>query len=223
MQLSDIGIKQALFSQEIIIKDFDENRLQPASYDVLLGFEFMIFNRHQIEVIDPKKPFHQSMTTIKLESEDDYFVLHPGEFALGVTWDFFGVGANYACQIVGKSSLARYGLIVHTTAGFVDPGNALNATLEFYNTNSLPIKLYPKMKIAQIIFYKLLSPAQKLYGHQDLNSKYYGSTTVEASQMYRNFVKNNKLPNLKMIENSSTQTEQNPKIELKESNLNLPS
>ncbi len=189
MYLSDIDIKQALQLGDIVIKDFDERRLQPASYDILLGFDFMVFKRHEMSVIDPKHPAEDYMAKIRLKSEKDFFILHPNEFALAVTHDYFGVGPKYCCNIMGKSSLARLGLIIHTTAGFVDPGNELNATLELYNTNSMPIKLYPKMKIAQIAFCSLKTPAQKPYGHADLGSKYYKNTTVEASKMSRNFVK----------------------------------
>ncbi len=187
MQLSDIDIKQAIESGDVTIENFDENRLQPASYDVLLGYEFMLFTSHKLECIDPKKPIHEYMEKVTLTNTDDYFVIHPGQFILGVTLEQFGANEKYACQIMGKSSLARYGLIVHTTAGFIDPGNILNATLEFVNTNTVPIRLYPEMKIAQIAFYQLKTPAEKGYGHSSLNSKYLGSRTVQASNMHQNF------------------------------------
>lgn len=189
MYLSDIDIKKALQDGDIIIHDFDESRLQPASYDVLLGFEFLVFKRHKYPNIDPKHPAEDYMTKVVLSSEDDFFTLHPNEFALAVTYDYFGVGNKYCCNIMGKSSLARLGLIIHTTAGFVDPGNELNATLELYNTNSMPIKLYPKMKIAQIAFCMLKTPSKKVYGDPKLGSKYYKNTQVQASQMFRNFSK----------------------------------
>ncbi|MEX0895572.1 MAG: dCTP deaminase [Patescibacteria group bacterium] len=187
MYLSDTDIKKALAAQEITIRDFDESRLQPASYDVLLGFEFMVFKRHQQAVIDPKEPASKYMEKITLKSEAEFFILHPNEFALAVTDDYFGVGAKYCCNIMGKSSLARLGLIIHTTAGFVDPGNELNATLELFNTNSMPIKLYPKMKIAQIAFCSLTSPAARPYGHKSLGSKYFKDSGVAASKMAENF------------------------------------
>jgi dCTP deaminase len=187
MYLSDIDIKNALKSGDITIRDFDESRLQPASYDILLGFEFLVFKRHKAAFIDPKKPSAEYMTKTILENEDDFFVLHPNEFALAVTHDYFGVGNKYCCNIMGKSSLARLGLIIHTTAGFVDPGNELQATLELYNTNCMPIKLYPKMKIAQIAFCQLKTPAEKIYGDPTLGSKYYKNIGVEASKMFKNF------------------------------------
>lgn len=186
MFLSDIDILNALEKKEITIKDFDPKRLQPASYDVLLGSEFMLFDKHALDVIDPLQPLDKYMRKITIPKGGS-FVLHPGEFALTVTQDYFGVGNKYCCHIMGKSSLARMGLIIHTTAGFVDPGNELNATLELFNTNSLPIKLYPGMKIAQIAFCLLQTPAQKTYGDPSLNSKYYKSHHVESSQMWKNF------------------------------------
>lgn len=186
MFLSDRDIQTALANHEITIQDFDLQRLQPASYDVLLGNHFMLFDKHKMNVIDPREPIDPYMRQIEV-SDEEGFVLHPGEFALAVTRDYFGVGPKYCCHIMGKSSLARLGLIIHTTAGFVDPGNELNATLELFNTNSLPVKLYPGMKIAQIAFCELKTPAEKPYGHQDLGSKYFKSTGVQGSQMWRNF------------------------------------
>jgi dCTP deaminase len=188
MILSDTDILKGVENGQIIIQNFDQKRLQPASYDVLLGFDFLVFERHRFEYIDPKKPSSEFMHKVSLKTEDDFFVLHPKEFALGVVWDYIGVDGAHCCQVMGKSSLARLGLIVHTTAGFIDPGNELNITLELVNMNIVPIRLYPKMKIAQIAFEKLSSPAQKPYGHKDLGSKYYKSTKVEASQMHQNFI-----------------------------------
>lgn len=187
MYLSDLDIKQELEAGEIIIENFDPERLQPASYDILLGNEFLVFDKHKVDAIDPKKPVSEYMSKIIIEGEDDAFTLHPGEFALAVTDDYFGVGSKYCINIMGKSSLARLGLIIHTTAGFVDPGNKLKATLELFNTNSMPIKLYPKMKIAQIAFCQLRTPAEKLYGDPALGSKYFNNLSVQASRMEENF------------------------------------
>jgi dCTP deaminase len=186
MQLSDRDIILALNDNAISIHPYDPNRLQPASYDVLLGNEFMIFEKHSIESIDPRKSISEYMKTIILK-DDDCFILQPNQFALAVTYDKIGVNSQYAAQINGKSSLARLGLIIHTTAGFIDPGNDLNITLELVNTNSIPIKLYPKMKIAQVTFWLLSSPALRPYGSSGLNSKYYRSLGVQASEMHQNF------------------------------------
>lgn len=186
MYLSDVDIKNALKTGDIIIEDFDESRLQPASYDVRLGDEFMVFENHQIEYIDPKKDISKHMRKITLNGKD-HFTLQPQQFALGVTDDYIGVNEKYHCQLMGKSSLARMGLIIHTTGGFIDPGNALNITLEFFNTNSVPIRLYRKMLIAQVAFCMLKTPAEKPYGSEGLNSKYYNSRKVEASKMHKNY------------------------------------
>jgi dCTP deaminase len=188
MFLSDVDILAALKKKEIFINDFDPARLQPASYDVILGNDFMLFEEHALAVIDPRESVEQYMRKITV-ADDQAFVLHPGEFVLAVTRDYFGVNAAHCCHIMGKSSLARLGLIIHTTAGFVDPGNQLNATLELFNTNSLPVKLYPGMKIAQIAFCKLVSPAKRPYGSPELGSKYFQSTTVQGSAMWQNFQK----------------------------------
>lgn len=191
MQLSDVDIKKGLKSGDVIIKNFDPERLQPARYDVLLGHDFLVFDRHQLSAIDPREDVKKYMKPVTIDSENDYFVLQPGEFALGVTNDFIGVSNKLSCEVMGKSSLARLGLIIHTTAGFIDPGNQLNITLEFVNTNKVPIKLYPKMKIAQVAFFQLSSPCEKCYGHKSLNSKYYRATTVQASEMHKNYNKEN--------------------------------
>ena len=190
MYLSDRDIKEALKTGDIVIEDFDESRLQPASYDILLGYEFLSFEYEKIDFMDPREDIGKAMKKTKLESKDDAFILHPQKLALGVAQDFIGVGARHCYYLMGKSSLARMGLIIHTTAGFIDPGNALNVTLELFNTNSVPIKLYPEMKIGQVAFFELRSECERPYGHDDLNSKYYGSRTVEASKMFRNYKKN---------------------------------
>jgi dCTP deaminase len=186
MHLSDIDILEELKKGGVQISNFDPKRLQPASYDVILGNEFMVFDTHKLNCIDPRESVEKYMTRVVL-NDDEEFILHPNQFALGVTYDKIGVNEKFACQVMGKSSLARLGLIIHTTAGFIDPGNNLCITLEFVNANSIPIKLYPKMKIAQVAFYELKTPTERPYGHADLNSKYYGSTTVQASAMHKNY------------------------------------
>jgi dCTP deaminase len=189
MFLSDADIKKALKKGELIIENFDKDRLQSASYDVLLGFDFLVFKKHSTEIIDPKRPAEDLMDKISLKSEDEAFVLHPGEFALAAILDYVGVNEKHIMLLGGKSSLARLGLIIHATAGFIDPGNALNITLELFNAGGLPIKLYPKMKIGQITFAKLETPSERPYGTKGLGSKYINARSVQASQMYKNFGK----------------------------------
>ncbi len=188
MFLSDIDIKNAIVTGDIKIENFDENRLQPSSYDILLGNDFLRFDKSKISVIDPKVSISEFMIREKI-SDGDFITLNPQEFILGVTKDFIGVSSRYNCQLMGKSSLARLGLIIHTTAGFLDPGNEINLTLELFNVNNIPIKLYPNMKIGQVAFAKLLTPSEKKYGDPSLNSKYFGSRSVQASEMWKNFRK----------------------------------
>jgi dCTP deaminase len=186
MMLSDVDIKNALYQGEIFIEEFDECRLQPASYDILLGNDFLVFDVETTIILDPKEQISNKMNKISI-ADHEFFILQPKQFALAVSHDRIGINNTHACQLMGKSSLARLGLVIHTTAGFIDPGNNLNITLELVNSTNFPLKLYPKMKIGQVAFYKLSSPVNRPYGHPSLNSKYFGSNTVESSKMSLNF------------------------------------
>lgn len=186
MILSDKTIKEKVDSKEISIEPFDPENLQPASYDLHLDNRFKIFKHHKTEVIDTKKPLHGLMEDIDVKDEEP-FVLHPGNFALALIREKTGVDNKHVARLEGKSSLARLGLIVHTTAGFLDPGNEIKMTLELYNTSPLPIKLYPGMKIAQMAFEEISSECENPYGSEKLGSKYYGSEDVEESKMHLNF------------------------------------
>jgi dCTP deaminase len=186
MILSDRDIKAKIASGAISITPYDESLVQPASVDIHLDNDFKIFRPHKTEVIDPKKPVDGMMEHVTIE-DGDAFILHPGTFALGLIKEETGVDAQHVGRLEGKSSLARLGLIIHTTAGFLDPGNKLQMTLELFNASPLPIKLYPGMKIAQMAFEEISSPCEKPYGSKGLNSKYYGAKEVQASQMHKNF------------------------------------
>ena len=170
----------------MIISPFDETKLQPASYDLHLDRFFKVYDRVSSTVIDPRNPVDDLMEDIEIE-EDGVFVLHPGGFALGLIAETTGVSDRYVGRLEGKSSIGRLGLIIHTTAGFLDPGNCLQLTLELHNTAELPIILCPGMPIGQIAFETLSSPADQPYGSDRLGSKYSGDTRPVASQMYRNF------------------------------------
>src|SRR6185436_6203861 len=124
-------------------------------------------------------------------SDKKQFILHPGQFALGMLYEVVGVADDMVGRLEGKSSLGRIGLIIHATAGYIDPGNKLKITLELHNIANLPIKLYYKMPIAQVSFSPLSGHAEKAYGKASLNSKYYGAMKPQASQYYKNFLKNN--------------------------------
>lgn len=190
MILSDKDIKQALKEKRIGITPMFPNSLQPASVDVHLGSDFLVFKNTNNTCIDPKEPIDDMMEELKIDDKRQ-FILHPGEFALGMTYETISVPNDMVVQLNGKSSLGRIGLIVHATAGYVDPGNTLKITLELHNLANLPIKLYYKMPIAQVAFVKLSSEAEVPYGKKSLNSKYFGSKKPIASQYHKNFTKNN--------------------------------
>lgn len=188
MILSDRDILKELKSGEIVIKPFKKACVQPASYDVHLGNVFLIFNVNQNFVIDPKVPSKNLMKEIEIKG-DEAFILHPGEFALGMLIEETGVSDKLVGRLEGKSSLGRLGLIIHTTAGFLDAGNCLRMTLELFNAGRIPIKLYHKMPIGQMAFEYLSSPCLRPYGSEGLNSKYKGDTKPVASKMHLNFGK----------------------------------
>ncbi len=194
MILSDIHIKKALAEGQITIEPIFPNAVQPASVDLHLGADFLIFRTDQHTCIDPKEPIDHMMEEVAI-SADRPFVIHPGQFALGMTYEVVGVADDMVGRLEGKSSLGRIGLIIHATAGYLDPGNKLKMTLEFHNVSALPIKLYYKMPIAQISFSPLSSKAEHPYGKERLNSKYYGAMKPQASQYWKNFTKNNEWVN----------------------------
>ena len=161
MYLSDKDIKEAVLSGEVRIDDFDEERLQPTSYDILLGNKFVVVDSENSTVIDPVKKVFAKTREVEIQ-DDGEFVLHPGVSVLGTSWDFFG-SDTHLIHLSGKSSLARLGLLVHNTAGIINPGHFLNITLELCNLNSVPIVLRPKMPIAQLLFSKISSPSELNY------------------------------------------------------------
>lgn len=189
MPLSDRDIKLAMQAGDITVNPFKEKFLQPASVDLHLDKHFLIFDTTQHYVIDPKQPLDNMMKAVEID-EDRPFILHPGEFALAMIYEETGVSDQYVGRLEGKSSVGRMGLLIHVTAGFLDPGNSLKMTLELHNTANMPIKLYYKMPIAQMAFEQLSSPSERSYSNKDagvLNSKYVGDTMPRASQMYKNF------------------------------------
>lgn len=191
MILSDRDIKKERKAGEIIIKPYREECVQPASYDVHLDRFFLVFNINQNFVIDPKNISTDLMKKVEIK-KDEPFILHPGEFALGVLLEETGVSDKLVGRLEGKSSLGRLGLIIHTTAGFLDPGNSLKMTLELYNAGKIPIKLYYGMPIGQMAFEYLSSPCERPYGSKGLNSKYKGDSQPVASKMHLNFVASTK-------------------------------
>lgn len=161
MFLSDIDIKRAVKDGSIVLKPFNQSRLQPASYDILLGNKFVINNENATHFVDPSRKIFAKTREISVKDGEE-FVLHPGVSVLGVSKEFFG-SEDYLIQVGGKSSLARVGLIIHNTAGLINPGHFLNITFELCNLNNVPIILRPGMEIAQLTFSKLTSPPSKRY------------------------------------------------------------
>lgn len=186
MILSDRSIKEKLANGEISIEPFSEEFVQPASYDLHLDKNILIFDTDNHNLIDVRKPVDDLM--IKLEIDDiGGYTIKPGEFVLANVKEITGVDSKHVGRLEGKSSLARMGLIIHATAGFLDPGNKLRLTLEIANLSPLPIKIYEGMKIAQLAFEELDRECERPYGSIGLNSKYKGDMTVQASRMWKNF------------------------------------
>ncbi|MGH7175338.1 MAG: dCTP deaminase [Minisyncoccia bacterium] len=175
MFLSDNDILEAVRAGELTLEPFDKKRLQPASYDILLGNRFLLSEQHESSYIDPvKKVFPQTREIILDDGEE--FVLHPGVTVLGFSHDYFG-SDKYLIHLNGKSSLARIGLVVHNTAGLVNPGHRLNIVFELYNTNIIPIVLRPKMEIGQLTFSELKTPPstdyKKVGRYDSKNAKHF--------------------------------------------------
>lgn len=186
MVLSDKDIIKEIKKGEIIVKPFKKENVQPASVDLHLDKHFLVFNTIDNFVIDVREKAENLMTPKTLE-KDKAFILQPKQFALGLIKEETGVSARLVGRLEGKSSLGRLGLIIHTTAGYLDPGNSLKMTLELFNAGPLPIKLYYNMKIAQMAFEYLSSACDRPYGSDGLNSKYYRDQMPRASQMHKNF------------------------------------
>lgn len=179
--LSDATIRDLQADGTIAITPWDPLMVQPASYDVRLGHSFRVFHNHRAKAIDLKDP-PQDLTEGVVVGDDESFVIHPGEFVLGRTLEHVSLGAGVVARIEGKSSLGRLGLIVHATAGFVDPGFEGSLTLEIANLTRVPIVLYPNLPIAQLSFMRLDRPAERPYGHPDLGSHYHGQTDATESR-----------------------------------------
>lgn len=186
MVLSDSDIIKEIKAGEIILKPFERTSVQPASVDLHLDRHFLVFDTTKNFVIDPKAPAKDLMKEVEIK-RDEPFILHPNEFALGLICEETGVSNRLVGRLEGKSSLGRLGLVIHTTAGYLDPGNSLKMTLELFNAGRLPIKLYYRMPIGQMAFEYLSSPCERPYGSKGLNSKYLGDRKPIASKMHLNF------------------------------------
>jgi dCTP deaminase len=160
--------------------------VQPSSVDVRLDRFFRLFDNHKYQHIDPALDQPELTRLVEVESSEA-FVLHPGEFVLGATFEMVSLPDDVAARLEGKSSLGRLGLLTHSTAGFIDPGFSGHVTLELSNVATLPITLWPGMKIGQLCFFRLSSPAEHPYGSEKYGSRYQGQRGPTASRSFQNF------------------------------------
>ncbi len=186
MLLSDRDIRAEIDSGRVRLQPYDEAMVQPSSIDVRLDKFFRLFDNHKYPFIDPAEDQPELTRLIEVE-RDEPFILHPGEFVLGSTFEVVSLPHDLAARLEGKSSLGRLGLLTHSTAGFVDPGFSGHVTLELSNVATLPIKLWPGMKVGQLCFIRLSSPAENPYGSAKYGSRYQDQRGPTASRSFQNF------------------------------------
>jgi dCTP deaminase len=186
MLLSDRDIRTQIEAGRIGLEPLNMELIQPSSMDVRLDRFFRLFDNHKYPFIDPREQQDDLTRFVEVE-KDEAFILHPGEFVLGSTFEFVTLPNDIAARLEGKSSLGRLGLLTHSTAGFVDPGFQGHVTLELSNTATLPIKLWPGMKIGQLCFFQLSSESENPYGSSKYGSRYQGQRGPTASRSYLNF------------------------------------
>ena len=186
MILSDVSIRKALADGRIIIEPLDDDSIQPSSVDLHVDRYFRVFRNDTTPYIDPKEP-QENLTELVEVSDEGAFILHPGEFVLGSTFERVALPDDLVARLEGKSSLGRLGLLIHSTAGFVDAGWDGHLTLELSNVANLPIAIYPGMKIGQISFLEMTTPAAEPYGSKSVGSKYQGQRGPTPSRYYLNF------------------------------------
>jgi dCTP deaminase len=184
--LSDGDLRKELASGRLGLEPLDEAMIQPSSIDVRLDRFFRVFNNTRYTHIDPRQQ-QDDLTTLVEADDDEPFVLHPGEFVLGSTFESVHLPDDLAGRLEGKSSLGRLGLLTHSTAGFIDPGFTGHITLELSNVANLPITLWPGMKIGQLCLFRLTSPAENPYGSSVAGSRYQGQRGPTPSRAYLNF------------------------------------
>jgi dCTP deaminase len=186
MLLSDRDIRAQIEAGRIGLDPLNMELIQPSSMDVRLDRFFRLFDNHKYPFIDPREQ-QDDLTRFVEVAPDEPFILHPGEFVLGSTFEFVSLPDDIAARLEGKSSLGRLGLLTHSTAGFVDPGFQGHVTLELSNVATLPIKLWPGMKIGQLCFFQLSSASENPYGSAKYGSRYQGQRGPTASRSYLNF------------------------------------
>lgn len=186
MLLSDQDLRKEVESGRLLLDPFDVEMVQPSSIDVRLDRFFRVFNNTKYTHIDPSMQ-QDELTSLVEAPANEPFVLHPGEFVLGSTYEMVTLPDDLAGRLEGKSSLGRLGLLTHSTAGFIDPGFSGHITLELSNVANLPITLHPGMKIGQLCLFKLSSPAEHPYGSKQAGSRYQGQRGPTPSRAYLNF------------------------------------
>ncbi len=186
MILSDRDIRGEIDAGRIVIDPYIPDAVQPSSVDLHLGNRFRVFRNNRTAVIDPREDQPELTELVEIIG-DEPFILHPGEFVLGATFERVALPDDLVARLEGKSSLGRLGLLIHSTAGYVDPGWEGTLTLELSNVANLPIKLYDGMKIGQISFQRLSSAVEVGYGDARIGSKYRGQTDPTASRYHADF------------------------------------
>jgi dCTP deaminase len=184
--LSDRDIRAEIDGGRVRLEPYDEAMVQPSSIDVRLDKYFRLFDNHKYPYIDPAEDQPDLTRLIEVEAGEP-FILHPGEFVLGSSFEIVTLPDDLAARLEGKSSLGRLGLLTHSTAGFVDPGFSGHVTLELSNVATLPIKLWPGMKVGQLCFIRLSSPTENPYGSAKYGSRYQGQRGPTASRSFQNF------------------------------------
>jgi dCTP deaminase len=184
--LSDRDNLAEIAAKRVALEPFDASMVQPSSIDVRLDRYFRVFENHRYPHIDPAED-QPELTRMVAPESDEPFILHPGEFVLGSTYEVVSLPDDVAARLEGKSSLGRLGLLTHSTAGFIDPGFSGHVTLELANVANLPIKLWPGMKIGQLCFFRLSSSAEHPYGSAKYGSRYQGQRGPTPSRSYANF------------------------------------
>ena len=186
MILSDGTLRSALAEGRIGVEPLAPDAIQPSSVDLRIDRQFRVFANHRYPFIDVRED-QQDLTELLEVTDDEPFMLHPGEFALGATFERVTLPNDLVARLEGKSSLGRLGLVIHSTAGFVDAGFDGYLTLELSNVATLPIALYAGMKIGQLAFFQLDAPAEHPYGSRETGSKYQGQRGPTASRYHLNF------------------------------------
>ncbi|MER7501053.1 dCTP deaminase [Nonomuraea pusilla] len=186
MLLSDRDILAEIDAGRLSLDPFHRDMIQPSSIDVRLDRYFRVFENHRYPHIDPSVE-QPDLTRMVEPDGDEPFILHPGEFVLASTYEVVTLPDDLASRLEGKSSLGRLGLLTHSTAGFIDPGFSGHVTLELSNVATLPIKLWPGMKIGQLCLFRLSSPAEHPYGSEKYGSRYQGQRGPTPSRSFRNF------------------------------------